>query len=113
MTSVAVDAVGAIRERIAEASRDGTALRITGQGTWLDAGRAVSASDVLSTRELSGITEYVPGDLTLTARAGTTLEEIRAATAVHGQWLALDPYGSNDGSIGATTPANTCWPGFM
>lgn len=110
MTSVAVDAVSAIRERIAEASREGTALRITGQGTWLDAGRPVSGSDILSTRELSGITEYVPGDLTLTARAGTTLEEIRAATAAHGQWLALDPYGSNDGSIGATIATGSAGP---
>ena len=39
-------------------------------------------------------------------QAGTTLQEIAHETAKHGQWLALDPYGSNDGidtgTIGAT-----------
>ena len=40
----------------------------------------------------AAITEYVPGDLTLTARAGTSLAELHAATRAHGQRLALDPY---------------------
>ena len=61
-------------------------------------------------RELSGITEYVPGDLTLTARAGTTLGEIRDATAAHGQWLALDPYGADEGTIGATIATASAGP---
>ena len=88
----------------------GTTLRIVGRGTWLDAGRPVQATETLSTRELSGITEYVPGDLTLTARAGTTLGEIRDATAAHGQWLALDPYGTDDGTIGATVATGSAGP---
>ena len=85
-------------------------LRIVGRGTWLDAGRPVSAADTISTREHSGITEYVPGDLTLTARAGTTLGEIRDAAAAHGQWLALNPYGTNEGTIGATIATGAAGP---
>jgi glycolate oxidase FAD binding subunit len=46
--------------------------------------------------------EYVPGDLTLTALAGTPLSEIEDTTAAHRQWLPLDPHGSPQGSIGAT-----------
>ena len=87
-----------------------TPLRIVGGGTWLDAGRPVAATETLSTREHSGITEYVPGDLTLTARAGTTLGEIRDATAAHGQWLALDPYGADDGTLGATIATGAAGP---
>lgn len=76
----------------------------------MDAGRPVQANDALSTRELSGIIEYIPGDLTLTARAGTTLGEIRDAVAANGQFLALDPYGSNDGTIGATIATGSAGP---
>jgi len=102
MTAVAVDSVAELRDVVIDASKRGARLRITGRGGWLDAGRPVRATETLSTRELSGITEYVPGDLTLTARAGTTLREIRDATKVHGQWLALDPAGTDDGTLGAT-----------
>jgi glycolate oxidase FAD binding subunit len=110
MTSVATDTVAALRERILDAAERGTKLRIVGRGTWLDANRPVVGADVLSTRELTGITDYVPGDLTLTARAGTTFAEIRDATAAHRQWLALDPYGSDDGTLGATLATASAGP---
>lgn len=103
-------ALAALRDRIADAGDRKIGLRIVGAGTWLDAGRPVHASESLSTREYAGITEYVPGDLTLTARAGTTLAEIREATAEHGQWLALDPFGSDDGTLGATVATASAGP---
>jgi glycolate oxidase FAD binding subunit len=46
----------------------------------------------------------------MTAGAGTTLAEVRDATAEHGQWLALDPYGSDDGTLGATLATASCGP---
>ena len=110
MTAVALDAVAALRDRIADAAESKTRLRISGRGTWLDAGRPVAATDTLSTRELSGISGYVPADLTLTALAGTTLAEIREATRANGQWLALDPAGSDDGTIGATIATASAGP---
>jgi len=110
MTAVAVDSVADLRDHVLDAAKRGAPLRIAGRGTWLDAGRPVRATETLSTRELSGITEYVPGDLTLTARAGTTLGEIRDATSKHGQWLALDPAGSNDGTLGATIATASSGP---
>lgn len=115
MTAVAIDSVGAVRDAIREAASREVGLRVVGRGTWLDAGRPVSAGASLSTRDLSGIVDYVPGDLTLTARAGTTLAEIRDATAAHNQWPALDPMGRDDGTIGATIatassgPLSTCF----
>jgi glycolate oxidase FAD binding subunit len=59
---------------------------------------------------LSGITEYEPGDLTLTARAGTPLSEIESATRANGQFLALDPFGAPDGTIGATIATGSYGP---
>lgn len=102
--------VDVVRDAVLDASHARTTLRISGRGTWLDAGRPVQAAQSLSTRELAGITSYVPGDLTLTALAGTTLGEIHAATAANNQWLALDPYGTEDGTLGATVATGSAGP---
>ena len=110
MTTVPLDTAAAVRARVADASSRGTSLRIVGRGAWLDAGRPVRATETVSTAGLVGITEYVPGDLVLTARAGTTLGDIRAATAEHGQWLALDAYGGDDSSIGAVVSTGSNGP---
>ncbi len=59
---------------------------------------------------LTGIVDYVPGDLTLTARAGTTLAELDAVTAPHRQWCPLQPWGDDEGSVGATFATATTGP---
>jgi glycolate oxidase FAD binding subunit len=87
-----------------------TPLRVAGGATWLDAGRPVNADKTLSVREDSGVVSYVPGDLTLTVRAGTPLSEIERVTREHDQWLPLDPYGSPDGTIGATIATASAGP---
>jgi glycolate oxidase FAD binding subunit len=110
MTTLPVDTTAAVRARVVAASSRGTSLRIVGRGAWLDAGRPVRATEMLSLEGLTGITEYVPGDLVLTARAGTTLGEIRQATAEHGQWLALDAYGGDDSTIGAVVSTGSNGP---
>jgi glycolate oxidase FAD binding subunit len=56
------------------------------------------------------VTEYEPGDLTLTVRAGTALSDIARVTAHEGQWLTLDPSGSADGSLGATIATASAGP---
>src|SRR5688572_29950214 len=85
-------------------------LRIVGRGGWLQAGHPVDATRTLDVSRLNGIVEYVPGDLTLTARAGTTLAEIADATAAHGQWLPLDPFGDRHGTLGATLATASAGP---
>jgi len=110
VTAATASEVEALRDRFRDAAAAGAPLRIVGGGTWLDAGRPVPNSDAVSMRAFDGITEYVPGDLTLTARGGTTLAEIRDATAAHGQWLALDPHGSDEGTIGATVATASAGP---
>lgn len=92
-----------IRDRIRAAAAGRRTLRIIGGGSWLDANRPVHADDSLDLSAYSGIVEYEPGDLTLTARAGTTLDEISRATAANGQWFPLDPYGDPArATLGAT-----------
>ena len=100
------DVVDAVRS----ASADAEPLRVAGRGSWLDAGAPVQSSQTLDLSCLRGITEYVPGDLTLTAHAGTSLSEIEEATAAHGQWLPLDPFGDSQGTLGATLATASAGP---
>ena len=85
-------------------------MAIRGAGSWQHAGASVDPTRVLSLNYLSGIVAYVPGDLTLTARAGTSLAELSHATAAHGQWLGLDPAGHSSGTIGATIATASSGP---
>ncbi len=98
---------------VAHAAEQGKPLRIVGGGSWLSAGRPLHhTSDItpLSLANLSGIIEYVPGDLTLTALAGTTLEEIAEVTRPHGQWLPLDAPAARTATLGATLATASCGP---
>jgi glycolate oxidase FAD binding subunit len=72
------------------------------------------ADDValISTRGLSGIVAYDPGEFTFTALAGTPLREIRAALAERGQYLPFDPPLVDAGAtIGGTVASGLSGPG--
>ena len=99
-----------IRDVVREAAASRGALRITGSGTWLGAGRPVRATRTLSLSDLTGVVNYEPGDFTLTACAGTTLAELAAATLPHRQFLALDPFGDPNGTLGATVATGANGP---
>lgn len=103
-------AAAEMRERILEARTRKTRCRIVGAGTWLDAGRPVRADARLELAPHAGIVEYVPGDLTLTARAGTSLGELERATSAERQWLPLDPFGGDRGTLGATVATASAGP---
>jgi glycolate oxidase FAD binding subunit len=87
--------------RLSTAYTGGSLLRVRGAGTWLTAQRPIGG-EIVDVGACAGIVEYVPGDLTITARAGTSLRELTAVTAAEGQWLALEPFGEPSGTIGAT-----------
>jgi glycolate oxidase FAD binding subunit len=99
-----------VRDMVRAAIDRHTPLRIVGRGTWLAGGRPVTSAESIHLDALAGIVDYTPGDLTLTARAGTPLSEIAAATAAEGQWLALVPWGGDDGTLGATLATATAGP---
>ncbi len=113
---VALPASGAPRDEadtsalVLDAVARGTRLRLVGRGDWLDAGRPVAADAALHLAGLRGIVAYVPGDLTLTARAGTTLDEIARVTRAERQFLAVDPHGGDTGTIGATVATASAGP---
>ncbi len=102
--------IAGVSDAVRTAHEEGTPLRIVGGGRWLAAGNPITASRTLDVSGLAGIVEYVPGDLTLTAFAGTTLAEIAEVTGVHRQWLALDPFGDPRGTLGATLATASAGP---
>lgn len=87
-----------------------TTFRIRGAGTWASVTERICADATLDLSRLRGITAYVPGDLTLTARAGTLLSEIAEVTRANGQWLPLDPWGGSTGTLGATLATASAGP---
>jgi glycolate oxidase FAD binding subunit len=63
---------------------------------------------------LRGIVDYDPGELTLTARAGTPVADIAAALADHGQHLPFDPHLSAAGAtLGGVVASGTSGPGAL
>ena len=109
MTSV-MEGTDSIREVIEDAARSDTPLRIAGRSHWIDAGRPVQATRIASLAAHTGVVDYVPGDLTITVRSGTSLSEIGEVTRAEGQWFPLDPFGSRDGTIGATIATGSFGP---
>lgn len=103
-------AVAEVQESVRYAIASGKALRIRGAGGWLDAKRRVAAADHIVMREYAGVVDYVPGDLTITVRAGTSLREIATAAGAHSQWLPIDAYGSEDSTIGAIIATGSWGP---
>lgn len=110
MTQATAGATTDIAERLRAQAESRRPVRVVGAGTWLRAGAAVNATDTLSVADARGIVEYVAGDFTITVRAGTTLREISDATRAHDQFLTLDPWGGDRGTIGATVATATAGP---
>ena len=77
-------------DRIRAAHADATALTITGGGSKAFYGNPCAGA-ALDTTALTGIVDYQPKELVLTARAGMPLDEIEALLAEHEQMLAFEP----------------------
>jgi len=86
----------------------GWKIRVEGRATWLPAD--APADLVLTLRGLDQVTTISPADLVATAQAGATLETLRRQLADHGMWLALDPPGRTDRTIGSIVATGTSGP---
>ncbi len=105
----------ATRDELVESLRACSNLKAAvipvGFGSWIDCGNPLKrASVVLSLDRLNRIIDYSPPDLTATVEAGMSLGEFNAAAAVEGQWLALDPPGMRQSTIGAVAACNSSGP---
>src|SRR5947208_15367578 len=80
-----------LREAIAEALAAEEPLEVVGGGSKRGLGRPLQTAHTLDLSRLSGIRDYAPSELVLTAGAATPLGEIERALAEHHQMLAFAP----------------------
>lgn len=98
-------------EQILAAVKNKTPLSIEGGGTKSWYGNSNSYTK-LDTRIYSGILEYQPEELVITACAGTPLKEIEAALAEKNQMLAFEPPHFGEGTtFGGAIAAGLAGPG--
>jgi glycolate oxidase FAD binding subunit len=78
------------RDRIVAATNSASPLRLRGNGTKDWYGQQLQG-EVLDTTAYTGIVDYDPTELVITARCGTNLREIGKALSAHNQMLAFEP----------------------
>ena len=80
-----------LRDQIAGALAAEEPVELVAGGSKRELGRPVQTAHQLDLTRLSGIRDYVPSELVLTAGAGTPLSEIERALEQAGQMLAFEP----------------------
>jgi FAD/FMN-containing dehydrogenase len=94
---------------VCQAAQDeGWRFRLEGRGSWLPPD--APADFALSTRGLDRLVSLSPEDLVATVQAGMTMEALRAELASRRLWLALDPPGRPDRTIGSVVATGTAGP---
>ena len=96
-----------------------TPFEIVAGGTRRGAGRPMGQLPVLDVSGVSGIIEYQPEELIVTARPGTRLAELKLLLAEKNQCLGFDPadwtlFGGNGiPTLGGAVSADACGPGRL
>ncbi|MGO4330684.1 glycolate oxidase subunit GlcE [Cupriavidus sp. 2TAF22] len=101
----------AFRDTIRRATDTRAPLRLRGGGSKDFYGQQLQG-EVLDTRAYSGIVDYDPPELVITARCGTPLAQIEAALAERRQMLAFEPpyFGDGATTIGGAVAAGLSGP---
>ena len=103
--------IDTFRDQILNAAKNNTQISIEGGGTksWYGNPNGFAKLD---TRAYSGILEYQPEELVITARAGTPLKEIEAALKEKNQTLAFEPpHFGEQATFGGAIAAGLAGPG--
>ncbi len=94
-----------IAEIVAWAAAEGNSLEILAGRTKQALGRPTTTDHTLDVSRMTGVVDYEPAELVLTARPGEPLSAIASVLAEHGQMLAFEPpdWRSLLGSLGEQT----------
>jgi glycolate oxidase FAD binding subunit len=104
------DAAG-VAETLAACARDGAAVVAYGGATLQSIGNAPRRCDVaLHMRNLRGVREYDPRDMTAGIDAGTTLAEVARVLGEHSQWIPFDAPQPARATVGGTLAAGWAGP---
>ncbi|MES1955562.1 glycolate oxidase subunit GlcE [Salinisphaera hydrothermalis] len=114
MTETTDSTLAGLAAQVADACGAGRALTIAGGGSKPFLGEAPpdTNAEKLDITAYRGVVSYDPGELVMTARAGTPLAEIEAALDTEGQRLAFEPphYGET-ATLGGTIATGISGPG--
>lgn len=98
-------------DQVQEAFNSGQPLKIVGSGSKQGCLSRIHKGALLDVSGHSGIVDYQPTELVLTARAGTSLAEIEKTLDDAGQTLAFEPpYLGAGATIGGTLACNLSGP---
>ncbi len=102
-------------EAVAEAYAERLSLQIVGSGSKVfltEPTTSDTQARLLSLAEHRGVTEYVPEELVVTARSGTTLKELEQQLARAGQMLPFEPPRfAGAGTLGGAVASGLSGPG--
>ncbi|HUF34658.1 MAG TPA: FAD-binding oxidoreductase [Gemmatimonadales bacterium] len=90
------------------AHEEGWKIRVEGHASWLPPD--APAELAVSTRALDQVLSVSPADLVATVQAGTPVEALRRRLAEEGMWLAIDPPGRPERSLGSVAATATAGP---
>ncbi len=96
----------AVREVVAWAASGQAPLEIVGGGSKRGFGRPLQTEHTLDLSALSGVIDYAPAELVLTAQATTPLNDIMALLAENRQMLAFEPPALPGATLGGTMACN-------
>jgi len=89
----------------------GAGIRPVSGGTAIGASEGTVSPDLrVSTLRMALLNEHEPADLTVRAGAGLTLGALQKEVAGAGQWLALDPPGGEEVSLGGMVATGATGP---
>ena len=90
------------------AHEEGWKIRVEGHASWLPPD--APAELAVSTRALDQVLSVSPADLVATVQAGTPVEALRRRLAEEEMWLAIDPPGRPERSLGSVVATATSGP---
>ena len=107
-----------LRDAVASAAAEKIPLAVAGAGSKTKLGRPVAADHLLDLSRLSGIVDYEPEELVITAAAGTPMPLVEATLKAGGQEMCFEPadYGpllggaAGQGTIGGMFACNISGP---
>lgn len=102
MNAVFPKSIEELSELLTEASQKNQRVIPAGAATWLLPNANPNKDKlIISTRDMNKVIAYEPADLTAIVQAGVTLQQFNKLAAEHGQFIPLDPFGSNKSTLGA------------
>jgi glycolate oxidase FAD binding subunit len=111
MTVVSPESEFEISEVLKYANENDLKVSIISGGTKRGFGGIQERYDILlSLANFKGIVEHTVGDMTVTVKPGTTIQELQDHLAEHNQMVSLDPAWPKEATIGGVIAANESGP---